>query len=76
MSLADDQAKLTIYLNAETALLGSAQSYTLVVGGVSRQITRANLKDVQERITYYQRRVALWGGQSMGGARVNYLPEG
>jgi len=46
------EARLTNYMDAEAAVL-NGQSYTLA----GRSLTRANLKEIQEGITYWDTRV-------------------
>ena len=46
--------RLDAYYNAETAILEGAQSYS--VG--SRNLTRANLKDIEEMIEYLEKAIS------------------
>lgn len=52
ITLAQAEARLTNYMGAEAAVL-NGQSYE--IGG--RKMTRANLKEIQEGITYWDTRV-------------------
>ena len=47
-------ARLDLYYKAEEAILGGAQSYTIG----SRNLTRANLADIQEMIATLESKVA------------------
>lgn len=52
ITLADAEARLTAYMNAEEKVL-QGQSYTIG----SRQLTRANLQEIREGITYWNGKV-------------------
>ena len=67
ISRAIAEQRLTLWLEAE-ASLASSQSYTIQTDGSSRTLTRANLQEVAERITYWQAKVA-----SFDGAAITYL---
>ena len=49
LSLAQAQAQLNLWLAAEAALTSGAQSYAIA----GRAVTRANLREVGERVAYY-----------------------
>ena len=49
-----DQARLDLYLRAEEAILGGAQSYTIG----SRNLTRADLGEITEMIATLEDRIA------------------
>lgn len=61
ITLAIAQARLDEYLAAEAAVL-SGQKY--VIGG--RELTRANLKDIQAGIEIWDQRVARLDARSRG----------
>ena len=52
ITLAQAEAQLSSYLAAETAAL-SGQSYSIA----GRSLTRANLKDIRDGITYWNSKV-------------------
>lgn len=52
ITLAQAEAKLTEYLNAESAVL-AGQSYSIA----GRQVTRANLKEIREGLSYWEAKV-------------------
>lgn len=54
-------AKLTAYLNAESAVL-SAQKYTIE----GRELTRANLKEIRDGIVYWDQWVKRLSARSAG----------
>lgn len=56
-TLAQAQARLAAYLDAEEAVL-TGQSYRLDTGGSSRQLTRADLASIQKGISLWEGRVA------------------
>lgn len=62
LTQADAEAKLTEYMEAETAVLGN-QSYSIG----DRSMTRADLGDIRDGIKYWNRMV---GELSGGAARV------
>lgn len=66
MSVASD--RLQLYLDAEAAVLKN-QSVRFEEGGVNRQITRANLKEIRDGIVYWQQQVALENRKGAGGRR-------
>jgi len=65
ITLAQAQARLDEYLAAEAAVL-SGQKY--VIGG--RELTRANLRDVQVGIDIWNQRVQRLSARSSGRAAV------
>jgi hypothetical protein len=52
ITLAQAEATLAEYQAAETKAL-AGQSYSINTGSGSRTLTRANLKDIREGITYW-----------------------
>ena len=65
ITLAQAEAKLESYLSAETTVL-SNQSYSIE----GRTLTRANLKEIQDGITAWERRVKRLSGGRSGGIRA------
>jgi hypothetical protein len=65
-TLAEATAKLTEWKAAETALATGAQSYAIA----GRALTRANLREIGERITYYAGWVDVLTARSSPGARI------
>jgi hypothetical protein len=64
---ASAQARLDLYLAAEAAVL-AGQSYRLATpGGSDRQVTKANLAEIQQGIEIWNRRVQQF---SRGGIPV------
>ena len=68
LDLATATRKLDLWLEAEEALAVS-QSYTINQGGISQQITRADLSEVAKRIDYWQAKV----NQLSGASRVRHV---
>ncbi len=64
ITLAQAEARLDEYLAAESAVLGG-QSYQIG----SRQLTRADLKDIRDGIAYWENKVQRLS-QTSGGPRV------
>jgi hypothetical protein len=64
ITLAEAEATLDAYRTAELKVL-TGQSYS--IGG--RSLTRANLKDIREGITYWQQQV---GNLARGGIRASH----
>lgn len=65
ITLAQAQAQLDAYLAAETAVL-SGQKYTIG----NRELTRANLADIQSGIDIWNRRVQALSITAAGGRRT------
>jgi hypothetical protein len=63
--LEDLKARLTSYRNCENAILDGAQSYAIG----SRNLTRANLQEIAERIRYLEREVANEESKAAGHRR-------
>jgi hypothetical protein len=63
--LEDLKARLIAYRNCENAILDGAQSYAIG----SRNITRANLQEVAERIRYLEKEVANEASKAAGKGR-------
>jgi hypothetical protein len=53
ISLLEAKAKLKTWMDADDALALS-QSYSIDVGGTRRTLTRADAKQIQERISYWR----------------------
>jgi hypothetical protein len=65
ITLAQAEARLQEYLNAEAAVL-SKQSYTIA----GRTLSRANLKEIQTGIEIWDRRAKELGSAAAGRGRV------
>jgi hypothetical protein len=65
-------AQLALWLAAETAL-ASSQSYEITVEGNTRKLTRANLKDVAERIAFWRAELARAERTASGRSRTRYF---
>lgn len=52
------ESRLTLYVNAETAILNGAQSYSIG----DRTLTRANLRNIQETIEKIENELISLGG--------------
>jgi hypothetical protein len=59
------KSRLNSYIEAELAIIGGAQSYA--VG--TRNLTRANLKEVSEMIKYLEKEIAIEESKINGGGR-------
>lgn len=66
ITLAQAQAQLDLWLAADTAVAGG-QSYS--IGG--RSLTRANAREITEKIQFWERRVIRLSNGN-GGIRVRY----
>ncbi len=60
-SQADAQARLQMWLDAEEAV-SSGQSYSIG----DRSLSRANLSEITDRITYWQRQVDAFRAKGLG----------
>lgn len=58
-----------MYLNAETAILAGAQSYSIS----GKTITRANLNDVVKQRKYWENKLASLNGRSARKFRTVYV---
>lgn len=56
ITLVQAQTQLSNWLAASTAVSAS-QNYKIATEGGSRELTRANASEIQEMITYWERRV-------------------
>lgn len=65
ITLAQAEAKLQLWLNAEEAV-ASGQSYSIG----SRSLTRANLTEISERINYWNGQVKTLSASAAGRRRV------
>lgn len=72
ITLAQAEAKLTLWMAAEEAL-ATSQSYEIDVDGSRRQLTRANLKEVAERINFWNSKVRELTRSASGRSRTRYL---
>ena len=66
------QAMLDLWLAAEEAL-ATSQSYTIQTDGSSRTLTRADLKQVGERVSYWQGKLASAERRASGRGGMRYL---
>ena len=66
ITLADARAQLAIWLAADAAV-ATGQSYRYSTGGSDRQLTRANAKEITDKINYWQTMVTRLNN---GGIRV------
>lgn len=55
--LANARERLAIWMEAETRILEGGQSYSLREGDTSRELTRANLKQISENVRYYEMKI-------------------
>lgn len=73
ITLAQAEAKLTLWMEAEDAL-ASSQSYEIEsVSGPRRKLTRANLQEIGQRITYWQNKVASLQRSASGRTRTRNI---
>jgi Family of unknown function (DUF6148) len=66
------QAMLELWLAAEEAL-ATSQSYTIQTDGSSRTLTRADLKQVGERVSYWQGKLAAAERRGRGRGSMRYM---
>ena len=66
------QAMLDLWLVAEEAL-ATSQSYTIQTDGSSRTLTRADLKEVGERVSYWQGKLVSAERRASGRGSMRYL---
>lgn len=66
------QAMLDLWLAAEEAL-ATSQSYTIQTDGSSRTLTRADLKQVGERVSYWQGKLAAAERRGSGRRGLRYM---
>lgn len=72
ITLAQAEAKLSAWLDAEAAL-ATSQSYSIsTADGASRQLTRADLADVREAIIYWDGKVKELTASARGRSRTRY----
>lgn len=71
ITLAQAESHLAIWLAAEEAL-ATSQSYRISVNGSERQLTRADLSEVAERITYWNGKVNELTAIARGRPRTRY----
>ena len=72
ITLAQAEAKLTLWLAAEEAL-ATSQSYEIDVDGNRRQLTRANLGEVGRRVAYWNKMVTQLTSRAQGKSRTRFL---
>lgn len=72
ITLASAEAKLTEWMAAETAIASGAQSYQISTGAGYRIVTRANIDEVADRISYWSRKVAELKRAAAGKPRTGY----
>ena len=63
------EARLELYLEAERAILEGAQSYSIG----SRSLSRAELSEVRQMISYLEKRVAEEKARESGGGKNKTL---
>jgi hypothetical protein len=68
ITLAQAQAKLDLWLAAEESL-ATSQSYEITVEGNTRKLTRADLAEIGNRISYWNNKVVSLTAQSSGQSR-------
>ena len=72
ITLAIAEAKLTLWLDAEAAL-ATSQSYEIEESNGRRRLVRADLAEVRNQITYWQRYVTRLSAVSTGRARTRRI---
>lgn len=72
ITLADAEAKLALWMAAEEALAVS-QSYEIEVDGNRRELRRADLKEVGNRITYWNGKVQELTRSATGRTGITYF---
>ena len=66
------QAMVDLWLRAEEAL-ATSQSYTISTDGSSRTLTRADLKQVGERLSYWQGKLRDAERRASGRGGMRYM---
>ncbi len=66
------QAMVDLWVAAEEAI-ATSQSYTIQTDGSSRTLTRADLKEVGERLAYWQGKLASLKRKASGRGSMRYL---
>lgn len=66
------QDMVDLWLAAEEAL-ATSQSYTITTDGSSRTLTRADLKQVGERLSYWQGKLAAAQRRARGVGGIRYV---
>ena len=69
MTRREYEARLALYLEAERAILEGAQSYSIG----SRSLSRAELSQVRQMISYLEKRVAEEKARERGGGKNRTL---
>lgn len=67
------QTRLTAYLNAEAAILGGAQEYTIGNGSTARRLVRAELETIQRVIKEIRAELTALTAITTRARRVIYL---
>jgi hypothetical protein len=70
ITLATANAMLKTWLEAEVAVAVAGQSYIINLNGNKREMTRANLAEIQVQIKFWQRKVRDLGGKQR---RVGFI---
>ncbi len=65
ITLAQAEAKLALWMQAEEALAVS-QSYSIEVDGSRRELVRADLKEIAQRIEYWNSKVVQFSRRASG----------
>ena len=66
------QAMVDLWLAAEEAI-STSQSYTIQTDGSSRTLTRADLKEVGDRLNFWQGKLASLTRAASGRGSMRYL---
>ena len=61
---------VTMWVEAEKAVM-AGQSYTITVGGMSRSVTKANLKEIRDSINYWTKKYNRLSGTTSG-LKIHY----
>jgi uncharacterized protein DUF6148 len=72
ITLAQAEAKLTVWMAAEEAL-ATSQSYEIEVGGDRRQLRRSDLAEVAKRVIYWNGKVQQLTAASRGRSRTRTI---
>lgn len=72
ITLADAEAKLALWMAAEERLAVS-QSYSIDVDGSRRELTRADLREVAARISFWDGKVAQLRRRASGRSNTRYI---
>lgn len=72
ITLLQAEAKLAVWMAAEETL-ATSQSYEIEVEGNRRQLTRADLKEVANRVAYWNKLVTQLTARATGASRSRYM---